>query len=672
MAHETFEDPAIGAFLNAHFVSIKVDREERPDLDEVFMTAVQLASGRGGWPMTLFLTPDKKPFFAGTYFPKEDRGQHPGFDTIIKQIAEGWALHRSEFVQAADEFSAGLTQVRDHGFPKTFAILSPELIINGLKELASTFDRKNMGFGDTPKFPPHTSIELLFNLASTDFEGEGSDVVRQEALLMAISTLFALCQGGIHDHVGGGFHRYSTDAHWHLPHFEKMLYDNAMMVANLGIAVHFLSRSEAKEGEILERALVNTMKWLKTEMSESGFYFSAVDADSIDENNHLEEGVFYTWTEAEIDEVLGEKSEPFKAAYGIRAEGNFNDEATGALTGRNVISMIQAPGPDFASSLAALKGARSHRNLPSLDRKAIAAWNGLAIYGFTLAGQVDLAVECAEAWIGVIKDRKVPHQVMDGVPSGPGFLDDYAALALGLFTLSESVDESQRSRYVAIATQLGSEMISKFYDEQRGGFYLTSDDHELLFGKAKPISDVPQPSANAMAVRVLLRMGELDKARQTLEEFVGWMERAPTASESLLLAVLEYFSIAEPLENFEPVSAPATPAFEGLTVEISPWQVDESQMATATLSVDIPAGWHINSENPPARWIVPTQVKFEGVRGTAKFPEPANDRYEGSFNVALSFSIAQGREGEVRFSYQACTESECLEPKEQVFEIRIS
>ena len=326
MAHESFEDFEVASVLNRSYVSIKVDREERPDVDEAYMTAVQLQSGRGGWPMTVLMTPNGDPFFAGTYFPKQDRGQYPGFLSILRQIEELWTRDRAKVEEAARDFRDSLEEALRRPAPTASGTLDAAFLERAIETIAAEFDPVHGGFGGAPKFPPHTTLKFLLAAAESPLLNPDT---RERAREMAHQTLEQIALGGIHDHVGGGFHRYSTDAVWLVPHFEKMLYDNALLLGNFSRAA---KQSEGARRELFESAAKGIVRWLREEMTTSdGLFGSALDADS-----EGEEGKFYVWTKAEIEAALGDRADEFCQAYDITEEGNYRDEATGRPTGANI------------------------------------------------------------------------------------------------------------------------------------------------------------------------------------------------------------------------------------------------------------------------------------------------------------------------------------------------
>jgi uncharacterized protein YyaL (SSP411 family) len=331
MEKECFEDAEVASVLNSSFVSIKVDREELPEVDEAYMTAVQLSSGRGGWPMSIFMTPDGDPFFGGTYIPKEDRQGHPGLMRIMSEIDRLWRTDRERIHYSAQEFATAIRSSREHEVSS--AKLGTELLRDAVKAHEMDFDEDLGGFGKAPKFPPHTAIEFLLNFAISEV---GSEAERQSAADMALFTLERMALGGIHDHVGGGFHRYSTDEQWLVPHFEKMLYDNALLLGNYARAAALCHEQIPELEALFSRVVERLVAWLKSEMtSPEGLFYSALDADS-----EGEEGRYYVWTKAELSTALGDRAVAFCDTYQVHDAGNYRDEASGVVTGANILHLI--------------------------------------------------------------------------------------------------------------------------------------------------------------------------------------------------------------------------------------------------------------------------------------------------------------------------------------------
>ncbi len=673
MEHESFEDAEVAALLNDHFVSIKVDREERPDVDEAYMTAVQLSSGRGGWPMSVFMTPDKNPFFAGTYLPKDNRGEHPGFLTILGQLIKAWGERRQEIQEAGEAFAQALREALLPEAPASESRFDEAFFANAVRELAEAFDPEEGGFGSAPKFPPHSAIDFLLTYALTP----GGPVEIQEAALgMALHTLEKMALGGIHDHVGGGFHRYSTDARWHLPHFEKMLYDNALMISNYGRAAAIAREVDPELVELYSSALIGTAGWLEREMTApSGIFYSALDADS-----EGVEGKSYVWTVEEVNATLGLDSVEFLEAFGFEVGGNFADEATGEQSGANVLHLSEPKGSRFSVELTKLLAAREKRVAPGLDNKSLVSWNGLAISGLAEAGFLPLAEKAARTILSVESlHGELPHQIVGDRVSGAAYLEDYAYFIAGLIRLAafrqmveqhrdslppNAYDDSATTEtWLEPARRLTMEMIDLFYDPVGHGFFSTSVRHENLFGRTKPVFDQPIPSANAVAIRCLLDLGLVEGATESLQAFKGWMERAPQATESLYSAALMLPREAPTV----PVSAPVTPPKVRVSLEASELKA-EGGVARGVVILDIPDGYHINSSNPPARWLVPTELKLQPLKATFEFPEAIDDQYRGRVLVPFTVALPSGQkdaEFEITASFQACTESECLLAEER-------
>ncbi|MEZ0324876.1 MAG: DUF255 domain-containing protein [Fimbriimonas sp.] len=677
MEHESFEDEGIASILNQDFVSVKVDREERPDVDEAYMAAVQMTSGRGGWPMSVFLTPDRKPFFAGTYFPKEDREQHPGFATVLTQVATAWRTRTQDVQKAADQLAKAIGETMAAKPPGTFAKLDMPFSTECVRAVLSEFDSENGGFGAAPKFPPHAALELLTLYA---LQPDAPEDLREASLSVAAFTLEKIVYGGIHDHVGGGFHRYSTDQKWVLPHFEKMLYDNALMLGNLARAAGIVHPIDQRLAGLYIAAAQTLIDWLTREMmAPEGFFYSALDADS-----EGEEGKFYVWTEAELREVLGAEADEFMKAFNFKSEGNFEDEATHQLTGANIPFLAEDHGGRFDEALAKLRVAREQRIRPALDDKALVSWNGIMIGALAEAGMGELAQAAALAILRAERENgELPHQIAKGVASGVAYLEDYACLAdgllkLGAFThLLEERGETREipaSAYIGEGLRLKEEMVARFWDEEGGGFFSTSDRHEVIFGRSKPIFDQPVPSGNAIALRVLVAVGDEERARRTVEAMIGWVQRAPQATEAFLAAALPLIdepAAKEAIDSEAPVSQPVAAAEVKVSMSQRELQAGPDGTAEAMIQITIPEGLHLNSHTPPARWLTRTSVEVRPLKAEVGYPESEGDQYKGTIEIPIKVSLAGGKsegEFEVVVSYQACTDSECLLPTEKRFD----
>jgi uncharacterized protein YyaL (SSP411 family) len=557
MEHESFEDEAVARILNEHFVSIKVDREERPDVDQIYMTAVQLLNqGQGGWPMSVFLTPDMKPFFAGTYFPPEDRYGRPGFKRILSAIADAWRNKHDQILEQSGQIAEHLQEAgrlrSAPGDPE------PGLIQNAINLLSRVFDSTYGGFGSEPKFPHPMHVRVLLR-AARRFDSE-------TALHMARLTLDRMARGGIYDQLGGGFHRYSTDARWLVPHFEKMLYDNALL------SVAYLEAYQLTGAPLYRQVVDGTLHYVLREMtSPAGPFYSTQDADS-----EGEEGRFYVWSAQEIEQVLGPQlAEVFDYVYDVSPEGNWEGHNIlhRAKTDDQDARLLKTPEPDLRQILEEarrkLSDVRSQRVWPGRDEKVLTAWNALMITAFAQAGAVletPAYVEAASraADFLLTRMRSTDGRLLRTASAGSAaklnaYLEDYAFLIDALVTLYEATFVP---RWLGAAVELAQVMIDQFYDSAESGFFYTGRDHEALIARIKDPHDSSIPSGNSMAVTALLRLAKLtgrtdfqDRARATLRAFRGLMEASPTAAGQMLIALDFYLG---PVQEFAIVGDPAS------------------------------------------------------------------------------------------------------------------
>ena len=491
MAHESFEDEQIAQLMNENFVNIKVDREERPDLDQIYMSAVQMMTHHGGWPMTVFLTPDAVPFYGGTYFPPEDRYNMPGFPKVLIGVAEAYRDRQDDIRETGTSLVNELKRLSATGgsdYP-----IEPELLDAAYAGIVRTYDSINGGFGGAPKFPPAMTLEFLLRTHAR--------TGNRDALEMVSHTCRKMANGGIYDQLGGGFHRYSTDARWLVPHFEKMLYDNALLSR---LYLHYFQVSE----EAFARETVEgILDYVLREMThaEGGFY-STQDADS---EGH--EGKFFVWTMDEIRAALGEDdARIFSAYYNITDTGNFE--------GKNIPNVTRTAEPEWRASLEESKrklfGLREQRIKPDRDEKVLTAWNGLMLASFAEAGVVlnrpdytNAARRNAEFVLSNLRrDGSLLRTWKDGVAKFNAYLEDYAFLIEGLVTLFETTGES---RWLNEALALTDRMIREFWDEDAGGFFFTGKSHESLIVRSKDYFDNATPSGNSVAALVLARLATL-------------------------------------------------------------------------------------------------------------------------------------------------------------------
>jgi uncharacterized protein YyaL (SSP411 family) len=540
MEHESFENEGIAAYVNEHFVPIKVDREERPDLDQIYMNAVQLMTGRGGWPMSVFLTPDLQPFFGGTYWPPNARMGMPGFDQVLKAVVDAWQNRREMAVEQARQLTEAIQETGDRGQGTG---IDPEqarqLLENARRQLARAFDSTNGGFGSAPKFPHSMDLQLLLRLWKRQ--------PRDETLHMVTHTLEKMAAGGIYDHLAGGFARYSVDERWLVPHFEKMLYDNALLTsANLDAL-------QATANARFATTVRETCDYLLAYMTDAaGGFHSTEDADS-----EGEEGKFYVWTPSEIEAVLGpEKGERFCYVYDVTAQGNFEHgksilnlpksiEQVAAMKGRPLDELTT----ELAESRSKLLAVRDQRVRPGKDDKILVSWNALMIDALARAGVIvgqrrylEAASKAADFVLrDLTRDGRLLHTWRHGKAKGNAFLDDYAYFINALVTLYEMTFHEP---WIDEAVRLADLMRLHFEDKASGGFFFTADDHEELIARNKDFQDASVPSGNGMAASALIRLGKLTGKTEYLESARGAilagmpiMERAPTAAGQLLIAL---------------------------------------------------------------------------------------------------------------------------------------
>ena len=486
MEHESFEDAEVAAIQNEQFISIKVDMEERPDVDQIYMNFVQITTGRGGWPMNVFLTPDKRPFYGGTYFPPSPRYGMPSWRQILLSIAEAYRERRDEIEHSANDIVGELRRI---SAVESSSGLSTDILDSAFTSFSRTFDAANGGFGGAPKFPQAMSLEFLLR-----YHHRTGD---EHALKMVTHTLDKMACAGIYDQLGGGFHRYAVDAIWLVPHFEKMLYDNAQLVRV------YLHAYQVTGKERYKRIAVETLEYIMREMLDaSGGFYSAQDADS-----EGEEGKFFVWTQEEIVQILGEDGAyKFNNYYDVTPLGNFE--------GKNILnvkrSAAPAPGVDSCKKLFA---EREKRVKPFRDEKALTAWNGLMLAAFADAARVlgdDDYLRIAERNAKFIRtqlrhDGRLLRTWKEGTAKLNGYIEDYANVADALVELYQATGKID---YIVEAKRLADAMITEFWDDESGGFFFTSNDHEELIVRNKDFYDNATPSGNSVAADVLLKLAK--------------------------------------------------------------------------------------------------------------------------------------------------------------------
>ena len=546
MERESFEDERIGQFLNEHFVSIKVDREERPDVDKIYMTFVQSTTGSGGWPTNVFLTPDLKPFFGGTYFPPDARYGRPSFLQLLQQISQLWLERKSEIAASAEEIHARLAAATSNSEEKDLP-LSADFLKNAAKVFKSNYDPVNGGFGGAPKFPQPGFPSLLLRCAKRFHD--------DEAARMVLHTCERMAAGGIHDHLGGGFARYAVDAEWLVPHFEKMLYDNAQL-AQLYLDA-FLVSGDFRHAEFAR----DILDYVLRDMTHpGGGFYSAEDADS---EGH--EGKFYCWTMDELSRLLTVDEFIVAAHYfGITADGNFVDHShPQPLSGQNVLSVVNPnvpaeDGPLLASAKRKMSDFRAKRIRPHLDDKILASWNGLMLGAFARASAVlgdkkyraaaerNLAFIQGKLWDE--KSRMLFHRWRDGEHDNVQLLEGYAFLLSGVVEFYETTLDP---KHLDFAVALAGAMLARFYDAENGGFWQSAKDAKDLILRVKDDYDGAEPSGNSVATLALLKLGAItgrkdftEAAQKTLGLFSHRLQNVPQAMPSMLHAL--DFSLQEP------------------------------------------------------------------------------------------------------------------------------
>ncbi|HQL35171.1 MAG TPA: thioredoxin domain-containing protein [Bacillota bacterium] len=530
MERESFEDKEVAEILNKNYIAIKVDREERPDIDHIYMNVCQVLTGSGGWPLTIIMTPEKAPFFAGTYFPKRARMGYPGMIEILEKIIESWRTEKESLLNASEQI---LEHIRSDSAADSAVELDVETAGKAFKGLEGSFDSEYGGFGRAPKFPmPHNLRFLLRYWKATN---------DPNALQMVEKTLISMYRGGIFDHVGYGFSRYSTDRIWLVPHFEKMLYDNA------GLAAAYLEACQATGKEQYGEVARQIFEYVLRDMtSPEGAFYSAEDADS-----EGVEGKYYVWSPKEITNILGEDAAvEFNGYYGLSDDGNFE--------GKNIPNLLHNKAAFENIRKNPLEGhrkkvfeAREKRIHPYKDDKVLTAWNGLMIAALSIGARVldnmeyAVAAERAVRFIGsklIREDGRLLARYREGEAAYPGYLDDYAFLVWGLIELYEATFKAE---YLKLAADLNRDMLKYFYDEENGGFFLYGSDSEQLIVRPKDVYDSAMPSGNSVAAMNFLRLGRLtgdadleEKAYKQLKAFGGIIKDHPMGYTNMLSALL--------------------------------------------------------------------------------------------------------------------------------------
>ena len=681
MEREVFSNPEIAAMMNKNFINIKIDREERPDLDEIYMTATQLLIQRGGWPNSVFLTPDLKPFYAGTYFPPTDVPGRPGFPTILDAVHEAWVTREGEVIEAANQISDTIALATSRGFTTLTATpLDRSLTTAALDHLRTTYSHVYGGFGGAPKFPSPANLEFLLSEYERKSGLQTPPTENESLLKMVTHTLDMMAYGGMYDQVAGGFHRYSVDEKWLVPHFEKMLYDNAQL-AKVYLQAHQLTQ-EPRYRRIAEEIF----RFVFREMTapEGGFY-SALDAET-----DAEEGKYYVWTADEIQKILGKKTAArFADVYGVDKGPNFE--------GKNVLYVPEGAAAENAlkeveSAKEKLLTARAKREYPLLDTKIIVNWNGLMIdalaYGYQVLREERYLVAASKAAAFILDTLKKPngelcHTYTAGVVKQDVYLDDYTFFVRGLLGLYQATGDEE---WLNSAKGLTDAMIQLFWDDKNGGFYYTKADAKHLIVRTKKPYDSAIPSGNAVAVSNLLAFGADYRgyAEETLRSFAKSMAQSPSSFMYMHFSLNRYLIAGEELDSATPPFVTAlgseTSPLVSATAEI---KSHSNSVFNVTLRLNIAEGWHINA-NPagqdnliPTTITVDTDIPLEIV--DIAYPKGRSTRFEFSseslnvYEESLTIPLRLKRKPNVKddknvpmtlqLTYQLCNETECLLPQ---------
>jgi uncharacterized protein YyaL (SSP411 family) len=682
MERLVFSDPQIAALMNEDFINIKVDREERPDIDRIYMKATQLITQHGGWPNSVFLTPALQPFFAGTYFPPEDAHGRPSFPRVLGIMQQHWRDERGKVLEIAAELTAAIREMESW---RDLGAMAPDsvLVARVLAAIQGRYDAINGGFGGAPKFPPGMRLELLMADVERFEKGAAPQIV--------LHTLAQMARGGIYDQMGGGFHRYSTDAEWQVPHFEKMLYNQAYLV-------RLYLRAYELTGEARWRFVAQDIfRFVAREMTapDGGFY-SALDAET-----EAEEGKYYVWTEEDLAVVLGAEAELFWAVYGLAPMPEGEGQVLFLETSWAEAAVdLELEEQQLRRRIEPLRqrvlAARSKRIYPLLDDKVLTAWNGLMIEayarGFEVLGEVEYRRAAERAADFVLQrlrreDGGLSRVHRLGTSQHAGYLNDYAFLMRGLTVLHRATGEQ---RWLQAAQELSGEMVARFWDREAGGLFFAEAGGELIV-RSKGAQDSALPSGNAVAAHALLDLAELtgevryrNRAAQILHAFGGVMRAQPSASVHLAAAAERYLRSAAVRVSL-PVVAEAVmvDSLVGIRVELPTSPLVAGETFAVTVHLTVREGWHINANPPSGDSLIPTSLTvnadlplgFGGVHYPAGqdyiFPALAETLsvYEGEVTLWADLLLpekAAGMAGDLRLlvQYQACDDARCLPPAE--------
>ena len=679
MERESFSDPTTAEMMNELFVNVKVDREERPDVDEIYMTATQILAGQGGWPNSVFLTPELEPFYAGTYFPPEDAHGRPGFRTVLASLADAWRNRRQDVHMQADEVAQAMRRVLEERFAPGERPAPAGAVLRAYRSLERQHDPVQGGFGGAPKFPTPANLFLLLELAGRE--------EAPEAEAMLSGTLDAMARGGIYDQLGGGFHRYSTDARWRVPHFEKMLYDNGLL-----LELYALEHERTGDPEAA-RIARETVELLAREMTaEDGSFWSAIDAET-----DGREGAFYVWTGEELHDVLGQEDFQFLAPiYGFGGPPSFEGTehvlhlpeplAEQAKRRRGSVEELVA---EIAPLRERLFAARAERERPATDDKVLADWNGMAIRGVALAGRalgddaiVDRAARAADAVLSTMRPAGAPllHAVRHGEGRIAAYLSDYAFLVRGLLALYEVTGEAA---WLASARELTEEQEERLA-HPNGGWWNAAPSDDLIV-RSQEVFDGATPAANGVAILNLLDLhgatGEAvyrERAERALAAFGPMIERVPEAARTLTVANLRYYAgdlSAGEAAAGGAVGEPApSEADEVVAHHLELGRPKDDGTRDFHLHLRIADGWHLYSHDAPAETSVPTRLGVLEGEGDLElldvtYPLGQGLGEAGVYTGDVAFAGRLRGTGTLVLTYQPCDDRRCLERVEREIEL---
>lgn len=653
MEREVFSDTAIARQMNEGFINIKVDREERPDLDAIYMTATQIITQGGGWPNSVFLTPDLKPFFAGTYFPPEDRFGRPGFPRLLTSIAEAWTTRRSEIEAQADRITATIKRVQEGG--TTPGEIDEKVVEDAIQALRDGYDPAHGGFTPAPKFPPDNALHLILHRLDTTKDPDLLEMVR--------TTLDAMANGGIYDHLEGGFHRYATDTQWRIPHFEKMLYNQAL------IAGAYLRAFETTSETIYADAVRGTLSFVASRLTgPHGGFYTALDAET-----NAVEGLTYLWRETDLRESLGVQADRFFEWYAL--EPMPEETLGGALYSLRG----SVPPPEIQTMLSRLLEERSKRQQPRLDDKTIAGWNGLMVAAYADAyrifGEESYLAAATSAWEHLLgrqtrPDGRLFRIYRRGSATGNAYQDDYAFVIRGLLALNRATDDNH---FLEHAIRLQSMQDLLFWDHV-GGAYFYSETDELL-ARQKSTHDSAIPSGNAEAVHNLLTLGQVtgnhaytERAGTVLRTYANGMRKNPAGYQRMIHGLARY------LES-KPSTIPITHSGQVVTVSGTTRRHSDDAPDSLTVRVEIADGWHINAFDiadsalvrteliavaAPAKILTTVYPRAE--RLVAAFSTDTVSVYSGRISIAATVRAPDSLSSQFAIRLQACDSTRCLLP----------